>query len=65
VRGDLVVGEAGDDKCEDLALAGCELLAASDAPFWIAGWILLLALIIGLATYYTRRRRGRDPHRPE
>ncbi len=36
---------------------------ASRAPLWIAGWIIVLALIIGLAVYYTRRRRD-GGHRP-
>jgi hypothetical protein len=36
------------------------ILAASGAPFWIAGWIVLLALIVGLAAYSTRRPRRRD-----
>lgn len=34
---------------------------ASSAPFWIAGWIIVLALIIGLPIYLKRRRRD---HRP-
>jgi hypothetical protein len=36
---------------------------ASRAGFWIAGWIIVLALIIGVPVYYTRRRRNRT-HRP-
>ncbi|MGH2881530.1 MAG: hypothetical protein ACRDPA_02305 [Solirubrobacteraceae bacterium] len=36
---------------------------ASSAPFWIAGWIIVLALIIGLPVYATRKRRN-GGHRP-
>ena len=36
---------------------------ASSAPFWIAGWIVVLALIIGLPIYVTRRRRNHRPPR--
>jgi hypothetical protein len=36
------------------------LAASSSAPAWIAGWIIVLALVIGLPIYYTRRRRQRD-----
>ena len=36
---------------------------ASSAPFWIAGWIIVLALIIGLPIYRTRRRRNHRPPR--
>ena len=38
------------------------LATDSSAPLWIAGWIILLALIIGLPLYFSRRRRR--PHRP-
>jgi len=37
------------------------LLAAAHhgahAPFWILGWIVIIALIIGAVVYFTRRHR--------
>ena len=36
------------------------LATASSAPLWIAGWIIILALIIGLPLYFNRRRRRPD-----
>jgi hypothetical protein len=36
---------------------------ASNAPFWIAGWIIVLALFIGLPIYLMRRRRNHRPPR--
>lgn len=42
------------------------LAMTSGAPLWIAGWIIVLGLAIGLAAYYTRqRRRRRSHHRPQ
>ena len=35
-------------------------LAAAGAPLWIAGWIIVLALVIGLPVYVARRRRQTD-----
>ena len=35
------------------------VIASSNAPFWIAGWIIVLALLIGGAAYAGRRRRSR------
>jgi hypothetical protein len=33
------------------------LAIAGSAPFWIAGWIVVLTLVIGGPIYYTRKRR--------
>lgn len=35
------------------------ILASSSAPLWIAGWIIVLALLVGGATYAGRRRGSR------
>jgi hypothetical protein len=35
------------------------LAAASGAPFWIAGWIIILAVAIGVGFYSVRKRRHR------
>ena len=34
------------------------LATASSAPLWIAGWIIVLALVIGLPIYLAHRRRN-------
>ena len=39
------------------------LAMAGSAPFWIVGWIVVLAFMIAVPIYYTRRRRNRT-HRP-
>lgn len=36
---------------------------ASSAPVWIAGWTIVLVLIIGLPIYLRRRRRNHHPPR--
>ena len=33
---------------------------ASTAPFWIAGWIIVLTPAIALTIRYTRKRRNRS-----
>lgn len=33
---------------------------ASSAPFWIAGWIIVLTLAIALPVRYARKRRTRN-----
>ena len=40
------------------------IATASSAPLWIAGWIIILLLAIGIPIYYTRKRRGRDHRTP-
>lgn len=34
-------------------------LASNSAPLWIVGWVVVLALLVGGATYAGRRRRSR------
>ncbi|HZT15786.1 MAG TPA: hypothetical protein VFA19_07525 [Gaiellaceae bacterium] len=36
------------------------IAASSSAPFWIAGWVLILALLIGGTVYTSRKRRHRQ-----
>jgi hypothetical protein len=43
------------------AIHALTFATASSAPIWIASWIVVLALIIGIPVYLTRRRRN---HRP-
>lgn len=38
-------------------ITGLSFATASAAPIWIAGWIIVLAIIIGAAIIYTRRRK--------
>jgi len=37
---------------------------ASNAPFWIAGWIIVITLAIGLPIRYTRKHRNRNHRSP-
>jgi hypothetical protein len=38
---------------------------ASSGLLWIAGWIIVLALLIGVPVHYTRRRRNTTDRRPQ
>jgi hypothetical protein len=39
--------------------ATVEILAAgSGAPLWIAGWLVLLVLVVAAAVHLARKRRG-------
>jgi hypothetical protein len=41
------------------AITTLTLATSSSAPIWIAGWIIVLALLIGAPIYYMRKRRNR------
>ena len=34
------------------------LAAGSGAPLWIAGWLVLLVLVVAAAVHFARKRRG-------